>query len=82
MQQEQKKYDSLILELEQLRTENARLKEMLQANGIAYEIANTNADKEKVYSDISLPDIHLGKDERVELFRSMFRGREDVFARR
>lgn len=32
MQQEQQKYDSLILELEQLRTENARLKEMLQAN--------------------------------------------------
>ena len=82
MQQEQNKYDSLILELEQLRTENARLKEMLQANGIAYEIANTNADKEKVYSDISFPDIHLGKDERVELFRSLFRGREDVFARR
>lgn len=53
-----------------------------KANRIAYEIATTNADKEKVYSDISFPDVHLGKDERVELFRSLFRGREDVFARR
>ena len=82
MQQEQKKYDSLILELEQLRTENARFNEMLQAKGISYEISNTKVDKEKVYSDISFPDVHLGKDERFELFRSFFRGREDVFARR
>ena len=82
MQQEQQKYDSLLLELGQLRTENARLKEILQANGIAYEVATANTDEEKVYSVISFPDVHLGKDERVELFRSLFRGREDVFARR
>ena len=82
MQQEQQKYDSLLLELGQLRTENARLKEILQANGIAYEVATANTDEEKVYSDITFPDVHLGKDERVELFRSLFRGREDVFARR
>lgn len=82
MQQEQQKYDSLLLELGKLRTENARLKEILQANGIAYEVATANTDEEKVYSDIMFPDVHLGKDERVELFRSLFRGREDVFARR
>lgn len=82
MCQEQQKYDSLLRELEQLRMENARLKEILQANGIAYEAATANADEEKVYSDISFPDVHLGKEERVELFRSLFRGREDVFARR
>ena len=82
MQQEQQKYDSLLLELEQLRMENARLKEILQANGIAYEVVTTDADEEKIYSAISFPDAHLGKEERVELFRSLFRGREDVFARR
>ena len=82
MQQEQQKYDSLLLELGKLRTENARLKEILQANGIAYEVATANTDEEKVYSDIMFPDVHLGKDERFELFRSFFRGREDVFARR
>lgn len=82
MQQEQQKYDSFLLELEQLRMENARLKEILQANGIAYEVVTTDADEEKIYSAISFPDAHLGKEERVELFRSLFRGREDVFARR
>ncbi len=82
MQQKQQKYDSLIHELEQLKLENARLKELLHANGIAYDVVSTDVDEEKVYSDISFPDVHLGKDERVELFRSLFRGREDVFARR
>lgn len=62
--------------------ENARLKEILQANGIAYDVVSTYAYDEKVYSDISFPEVHLGKEKRIELFRSLFRGREDVFARR
>lgn len=62
--------------------ENARLKEILQANGIAYDVVSTYAYEEKVYSDISFPEVHLGKEKRIELFRSLFRGREDVFARR
>ena len=82
MQQEQQKCDFLLLELEQLRMENARLKEILQANGIAYDVVSTYAYDEKVYSDISFPEVHLGKEKRIELFRSLFRGREDVFARR
>ena len=82
MQQEQQKCDFLLLELEQLRMENARLKEILQANGIAYDVVSTYAYEEKVYSDISFPEVHLGKEERIELFCSLFRGREDVFARR
>lgn len=82
MQQEQQKCNFLLLELEQLRMENARLKEILQANGIAYDVVSTYAYEEKVYSDISFPEVHLGKEERIELFRSLFRGREDVFARR
>ena len=82
MNQETNKYDSLLRELEQLKTENARLKDLLQANGIVYEVEATEVDEEKIYSDIMFPDVHLGKDERVELFRSLFRGRDDVFARR
>ena len=58
------------------------MKEILQANGIAYDVVSTYAYEEKVYSDISFPEVHLGKEERIELFRSLFRGREDVFARR
>lgn len=82
MHKETNKYDSLLRELEQLKTENARLKDLLQANGIVYEVEATEVDEEKIYSDIMFPDVHLGKDERVELFRSLFRGRDDVFARR
>ena len=58
------------------------MKEILQANGIAYDVVSTYAYEEKVYSDISFPEVHLGKEKRIELFRSLFRGREDVFARR
>lgn len=82
MHQEYPQYDLILQELEQLKSENARLKELLQANGIAYEIVPAGVKVEKGYSDITFPDVHLGKDERVELFRSLFRGREDVFARR
>lgn len=82
MHEEQHKYGSLIRELDQLKEENARLKELLQANGIAYEVVTTNADEDKIFSNITFPDAHLGKDEKVELFHSLFRGREDVFARR
>lgn len=82
MHEEQHKYGSLIRELDQLKEENARLKELLQANGIAYEVVTTNADEDKIYSNITFPDAHLWKDEKVELFHSLFRGREDVFARR
>ena len=59
------KYDSLLRELEQLKTENARLKDLLQANGIAYEFVTVDVEVEKIYSDSSFPDAHLGKDERV-----------------
>ena len=82
MQQEQEEYGSLLRELGQLKAENTRLKELLLANGIAYEAILVDSGKERVYSDITFPDSHLGKDERVKLFRSLFRGREDVFARR
>ena len=84
MQQGQLKYNSLLHELEQLKLENARLKELLQTNGIVYDVGVVTiiSDEEKVYSDITFPDAHLGKDERVERFRSLFRECEDVFARR
>lgn len=76
MYQKLEKYDFLLCELEQLKAENARLKKLLQANGIAYEDGSSNIVEYKIYSDISFPDVHLGKDERVELFRSLFRGRD------
>ena len=61
-----------INELNRLRAENARLRALLTRHGIA-------ADK----PESALPrKPALSLDEKVALFRSLFQGREDVFARR
>jgi superfamily II DNA or RNA helicase len=54
-------------ELDQLRRENARLIALLKAHGIDWEPAET--------SDLST-------QQKVKLFRQLFRGREDVYALR
>lgn len=82
MLQHRNEYEALTQEIELLKSENIRLKELLKANGITYELVVDKVVEKKVYSDISFPDVHLGKDERVALFRSLFIGRDDVFARR
>lgn len=59
-------------ELERLRIENARLRALLASHGIA-------ADEPKP----SIPQKpSLSLEEKVNLFRSLFQGRQDVFARR
>ena len=57
-------------ELEKLRIENARLRALLAKHGIVVEESTSS-----VVSTLSL-------EEKVMLFRSLFQGREDVFARR
>lgn len=59
-------------ELERLRIENARLRTLLARHGIAAD--------EPVPSIPQKPSLSL--EEKVNLFRSLFQGREDVFARR
>lgn len=64
--------DTDINELDRLRAENARLRALLARHGIV-------ADEPKP----SIPQkASLSLEEKVNLFRSLFRGREDVFARR
>lgn len=63
-------------ELVRLREENARLKELLRKHGIAYEASTSPI----VPTQKLMPQLSL--EEKVALFRSLFRGREDVFARR
>lgn len=63
-------------EIVRLREENARLKGLLWKHGIAYEASTTPIDS------ILKPMAQLSLEEKVTLFRSLFRGREDVFARR
>ena len=81
MDELQKKYNLLVTQNEILRKENTELKSLLCAHGIEYKPKPTNVI-DSIYSPISLPVIKLSLDERVALFMSLFKGREDVFARR
>lgn len=62
-------------ELVRLRAENCRLKGLLSKLGVAYE-----AKVASVFQT-QKPMLQLSLDEKVSLFRSLFRGREDMFAR-
>jgi len=61
-------------EITQLRAENARLVKLLEAHGIAWRIPT----KEERPAATSL----LTQDEKIALFRRLFRGRDDVYALR
>jgi Uncharacterized protein conserved in bacteria len=73
-------------ELESVKEENCALKKLLKRHRIEYDTISPKVDmqevEDKVYSDICFPSVKLGLKERVALFRGLFRGREDVFARR
>lgn len=81
MDELQKKYNLLVTQNEILRKENTELRSLLCAHGIEYKPRHTNVI-DSLYSPISLPVFKLSLDERVALFMSLFKGREDVFARR
>ena len=70
-------------ENQQLREENARLRQLLAAHGIP--IPQSTMDDAPPH-DVSEPALAETKEERarkrIVLFRSLFRGREDVYARR
>lgn len=72
------RYQQLLQHCEELQKENDRLKVLLQRHGIKYE---TVASKSLEASPNPLTS-QLSLDEKVQLFRSLFRGREDVYARR
>lgn len=80
MENLQEKYDALIKRYNTLLDENEELKSILLQHGIIYPARNiTNGS---AFSSITFPPIKLSLDEKVALFRSFFKGREDVFARR
>ena len=81
MDELQKKYNLLVTQNEILRKENAELKSLLCAHGIEYKPRSSKVI-DSIYSPVSLPVFKLSLDERVALFMSLFKGREDVFARR
>lgn len=81
MEDIQEKYNHLLLQNEALHQENEELKLLLHAHGIEYKPKQAE-EKDAAYSPCTFPSVKLSIEERVTLFHSLFKGREDVFARR
>lgn len=67
-------------EVQRLREENVRLRCLLQEYGIQIPVQSTNGIR--VTTSV-LPSAHtpvLKAEQRVALFRSLFHGRDDVYA--
>ena len=73
-QELQEKYEEALSRVKELERENAGLKRVLQEHRI---VVNDDVTIPK-----PVPKRILSVEERVELFRGLFKGREDVFARR
>lgn len=73
-------HDDLKREIEQLRAENAELKALLHAHGIALSTAKTSAEP-AIHTDEAVTKRSPLAD-KVSLFMSLLQGRPDVYARR
>lgn len=76
------RYNKLLRQYEVLHKENEDLKSLLKIHGVEYETRMKEDMNKPIYSLVSVPTITLSIDERIRLFQSLFKGREDVFARR
>jgi hypothetical protein len=76
-------FDSLEQESARLKEENRRLRRLLEVHGIAVPQLTTTQQAAVM---VRAPEASLDREERarrrIALFRSLFRGREDVYARR
>ncbi len=76
------RYNKLLRQYEVLHKENEVLKSLLKIHGVEYETRMKEDMNKPIYSLVLVPTITLSIDERIRLFQSLFKGREDVFARR
>lgn len=76
------RYNKLLRQYEVLHKENEVLRSLLKSHGIEYETRMKEDMNKPIYSLVSVPTITLSIDERLRLFQSLFKGRENVFARR
>lgn len=68
--------------IQELEKESARLKAILDKNGIEYESFESKTCKTNHLGATAVSTHQLTLQEKVALFQSLFQGREDVFARR
>ena len=76
------RYNKLLRQYEVLHKEDEVLRSLLKIHGVEYETRMKEDMNKPIYSLVSVPTITLSIDERIRLFQSLFKGREDVFARR
>lgn len=74
--------NELVTKLQELEKENARLRKILDVHGISYAADEPNASTIESQQAVSHTDPKLSLQEKVALFRSVFQGRDDVFAKR
>jgi superfamily II DNA or RNA helicase len=74
-------YEILEKKYQELLKENTELKALLLQHGIRLKSENPQSNYTS-YSTAVFPAVNLSPCEKVTLFRSIFKGREDVFARR
>ncbi|MBQ9094224.1 MAG: helicase, partial [Prevotella sp.] len=75
--------DAIIRKMHELEEENKRLKFLLAEHGIPFEVCtHSNGIAASKSTMTTASSVSLSLEEKVELFRSLFKGREDVFAKR
>ena len=74
--------NELVTKLQELEKENARLRKILDVHGISYAVGEPNVSTIESQQAVSHTASKLSLQEKVELFRSVFQGRDDVFAKR
>lgn len=75
--------DTIMRRLHELEEENKRLKSLLAKYGIPIEVCTLdNGIVASQYTKPTNSSVRLSLQEKIELFRSLFKGREDVFAKR
>ncbi len=74
-------HNDLQAEIARLKAENERLAALLKKHGIAWDTAKP-ADREVTSSSPVLQRVALNTEQKIALFRSLFRGRTDVYPAR
>src|SRR5881296_2305371 len=76
--------ETMLADCQRLKEENAALRRLLVEHGITIpaQPKNGSPSSAKAHAQDAGVNEHSGKDAKIALFRSLFRGREDVYALR
>ena len=81
-QAEERSNDLLVMRLQELEKENAMLKRILDQHGISYSVSVESSTIEQPTHIVTDHTIRLSLQEKVAIFQNLFKGRDDVFAKR